>query len=109
MTVSLTPSLDETEKDRLHQIEELNLDKGTDWREEFKPGSLGCHELLDRASIVLNLVDQQLLSHPACVASPEWFALARQAFDALFELHQSVGNLHLSEGRSELTAEANGH
>lgn len=61
-----------------------------------EPGSFGCHELLDRASTLANQIDSQVLSHPACIQNPEWFALAHQAMTALHDLYQAVGAEHLS-------------
>ncbi len=61
-----------------------------------EPGSFGCHELLDRTSILADQIDSQVLSHPACIQNSEWFALAHQAMTALHDLYQAVGAEHLS-------------
>lgn len=89
--------LPEAEQERRERIDELADEHGPRWLDAFKPGSFGCHELLDRTLLVANLVEQSILSHPACVHDPEWFALARQASDALAELYQRVGAAHLAE------------
>ena len=35
---------------------------------EYRPGSAGCHELLDRAALFTDMLERHLLAHPACVA-----------------------------------------
>ncbi len=70
---------------------------GTNWQIEYAPGTFGCHELLDRTALMNNLLDDSILSHPACLANPEWYALATQAAAVLAELYQRIGAEHLSE------------
>src|SRR5439155_13760718 len=79
MTVELTT---DTEAARQEQLTELIAEHGPGWLEEFKPGSLGCHQLLDRAAFLAKTVDNSLLSHPACVRNPDWYALADEALTA---------------------------
>ena len=85
----------EVEAEREALARELTAEEGEAWAEKYRPGSFGCHELLDRTSREMDSVDRYIRSHPACVADPEWFALADQAFSALFELYQKVGSAHL--------------
>jgi hypothetical protein len=85
------------EEERQQDLAELVADQGADWMEHFKPGSFGCHELLDRTSVLADLVITRVRSHPACIQDPEWYALADQAADALSKLYQSVGAKHISE------------
>jgi hypothetical protein len=94
MTVpNLRPT--EVEQDCLRQASELAADYGPGWAEGYRPGSPGCHELLDRAAFIADLLERHLLGHPACVANPEWYRLAEQAAAALHELYQQVGEEHL--------------
>jgi len=89
----------ESEEDRLEIIEEMVADRGPNWVEGYKPGSLGCHELLDRTSLIADMVEQYVLTHPSCALKPEWYALAEQAATCLRDLYQRVGAEHLnSEG-----------
>jgi hypothetical protein len=81
--------------DRLRRAEELDTERGPGWREESRPGTFGCHELLDRTSLAMRALDDWVLSHPACVANEEWFALAERASELLNELYQRVGGSHL--------------
>ena len=83
------------EEDRLRLAEELAADEGANWADQYRPGMPGCHELLDRAALFARWVEQDVAGHPACVANPEWFALAEQAADALRQLYQKVGAEHL--------------
>ncbi len=83
------------EQERQQRIDELTAEHGPQWPEQYKPGSFGCHELLDRTSLAANLVEQYVLSHPACAQNRDWFALAEQAVAALRELYQRVGEEHL--------------
>lgn len=84
----------EVEEERLHLINEMVAEEGTDWLEQYKPGSFGCHELLDRTSVAAENVERSVLSHPACVQNPEWYALAEQAVSALNKLYQRIGAEH---------------
>ena len=86
----------EVEQDRQKQVRELVAESGEDWVEGYRPGSAGCHELLDRTALVADILEQHVLAHPACVARPEWFLLAEQAAAALHELYQQVGAEHLA-------------
>ena len=96
---------DEVEQDRLNQASELATDSGPGWADGYRPGSFGCHELLDRTALLTDLLERQILAHPACVANAEWYALAEQAAAALNELYQRVGAEHLaSEGPPEQNA-----
>jgi hypothetical protein len=66
------------------------------WEAQYRPGSFGCHELLDRVSMLGDLVEGQVLGHPACAVREEWHHLAARAVEALRELYQRVGAEHLS-------------
>ncbi len=82
---------------RQQAIAELNAEDGPDWQKEFAPGTFGCHELLDRVGLIAGLVDEQILEHPACLQSEEWFQLAESAVAALNELSQQIGAAHLDQ------------
>ncbi len=85
------------ERDRQQRLRDL-AENGTEpTLDEFRPGTFGCHELLDRTDCLVRLIDGWILSHPACLQRPEWFALADQALDLLAELYQQVGAEHLEE------------
>jgi hypothetical protein len=86
----------EAEQDRQQRVNELIAENGPNWAEQSKPGSFGCHELLDRTSLAADMVEQFVLSHPACLQNAEWFVLAEQAAAALRELYQRVGAEHLT-------------
>lgn len=92
-----TTSALDLEQERQQLVGELLADHGPHWTEQCKPGSFGCHELLDRTSLVADLVEQYVLSHPACVQNRDWFALAEQAVAALRELYQRIGEEHLDD------------
>jgi hypothetical protein len=44
-----------------------------------------------------DIVEQYVLSHPACAQNQDWFALADQAVSALRELYQRIGEAHLGD------------
>ena len=92
------PSLNifNTEQERQQLIDEFNADS-LEWAEQGKPGSFGCHELLDRTSMVGDMLEQYILTHPACVQNKDWYALAQQAVLALRELYQQVGAEYLDD------------
>jgi hypothetical protein len=85
------------EREWQRRIEELITEHGPQWFEPYKPGSFGCHELLDRTSMAGDMVEQYILSHPACAQNQDWFALADQAVSALRELYQRIGEAHLED------------
>jgi hypothetical protein len=85
-----------TEHARQQLIDELNADS-PDWAEQAKPGSFGCHELLDRTALVADTLEQYILTHPACVQHKDWYVLAEQAVLALRELYQQIGAEHLDD------------
>jgi hypothetical protein len=87
----------EAEQQRQELLRELVAEHGPNWTEQFRPGTFGCHELLDRALTAAEAVEQQVLTHPACAQNPEWYALADQAVTALQELYQRIGAEHLAE------------
>jgi hypothetical protein len=89
----------ETDEDRREIIDEMIAECGPTWVEGYKPRSYGCHELLDRTSMLADMVEQFVLTHPSCALNPEWYALAEQAVACLRDLYQRVGAEHLnSEG-----------
>ena len=91
------PKATSTEQERQQRLTELTAEQGDEKLDQYKPGSFGCHELLDRTALVGDMVEENVLSHPACVQNPEWYALAEQAVAALRELYQRVGAEHLGD------------
>ena len=87
---------DELERERQQYIDDAK-DPEDDWEGMSKPGGYGCHELLDRTALIMKNVEEFIVSHPACLSNKEWFALARQASEALHELYQQVGGEHLEK------------
>lgn len=83
------------ETDRQELAAEYAAEHGDAWPGQFAPGSFGCHELLDRVSLVSKLLEEAIVTHPACVQKGEWYELARKASDALNELYQRVGAEHV--------------
>lgn len=81
------------------ELKELHLEAVKEWQAEELarniPGSYGCHEALHVASLLAGHVDEELLSHPAIVSNKEWFRLAAEAHEKLFDLYQAIGNVHL--------------
>jgi hypothetical protein len=101
-TVSQVPH--DTEAERLRVASELEADSGPRWADGFRPGTPGCHELMDRTSMLSDMLERHLLAHPACVAEPEWYALAERAASTLRELYQQVGAEHLVADEPESQA-----
>jgi hypothetical protein len=87
----------EIEQERRQIIEEMVAENGPNWLNEYKPGSFGCHELLDRTAQAAEAVERSVLSHPACALNQEWYLLAEQAVTALRELYQRIGEDHLAK------------
>jgi len=54
------------------------------------------HEVLHMTSFLINAVATELLEHDAVIEIPEWRELAEKAHQALFDLYQAIGKVHLS-------------
>ena len=83
------------ESDREERIADLVEESGPDWADAYRPGSIGCHELLDGVSLLMDMADRFVVDHPACLARREWYLLADRAAETLRELYQQVGAEHL--------------
>lgn len=66
--------------------------------EDFKPGTMGCHEALHMAAFLANAVDEELCAHPAIKADPIWLSMATEAQRILADLYQAIGAAHLKDG-----------
>ncbi|QRM55488.1 hypothetical protein [Sinorhizobium sp. BG8] len=94
----------ELEDERMKQLEALLRDRHTTSAhllDSYQPGSLGYHEATHTTSIILGLVDDQLLLHPAIVANPELFRLASRASEALFNLYQLMGSAQVGQHHTD--------
>jgi hypothetical protein len=87
----------ESETERLSLMKKLVGEQGGDWEGQYKPGSFGCHELLDRTSLAAEGIEREILTHPSCIQNAEWFALANDALSALHDLYQRIGAEHMKE------------
>lgn len=100
METTMLESTDiELEDERLRLLDILAQERATTPPEllsHYASGSFGFHEAVHAASIVLDLVDDQLLHHPAIAGNDEWFRLAARASEALFNLYQSMGAAQLA-------------
>jgi hypothetical protein len=63
----------------------------------FLPGTMGMHEAMHMASVFCSVVDDQLRCHPAVLQDHQAFTLANMAHEALFDLYQRLGELHLRD------------
>lgn len=86
--------MDDTEATRLARLAAMEDDL-PERIKHYGPGSFGCHEALDRASIITNLIGDWLLEHPSIVSNAEWFRLADEAQTKLSGLYQAIGAKHL--------------
>ena len=89
----------EIEEDRLAALKECRelANDGELTESGFEPGTYGCHEALHSVSIVLGIVEQNLLEHPSIIKDPAWYRHASKAHAALFSLYQEIGVRHLGE------------
>jgi|GEM_PF-840997 len=89
-----------TDREWQEKVTQASAEYGPDWLTLYQPGSFGCHELLDRLHLMGDLVEGQVLDHPACAVRAEWHELASRAVEALRELYQRVGEVHLADAVS---------
>lgn len=77
----------EIEENRQQALADLEADASA----KFAPGTMGCHEALHTAWILLDTLDRHLLEHPAIVLNPAWYKRVARAHDELFEVYQDIG------------------
>jgi hypothetical protein len=80
----------EIEQDRLRALADLEKDVSA----KFAPGTMGCHEALHMANAMADTLDRQLLTHPAIILNPAWYARVWRACDELGALYQEIGAVH---------------
>ena len=49
-----------TEQERQQLIDAFSADQGPGWAQQSKPGSFGCHELLDRTALVADMLEHPI-------------------------------------------------
>lgn len=89
--------LKEYEKERrqaLRQRRKAWARDGVELEAQFGPGSFGCHEAFHVSNMILELMQRELLEHSAVLLDPEWYALVRDAQDALSQAYQHAGRTH---------------
>lgn len=69
----------------------------SDWRERFKPGTFGCHEALQMASVFQDMVSSHLLDHPAVLMDEQAYRLAYKAQEYLYHTYQRLGEVHIHD------------
>ena len=89
-------NLNEAERQRQELLKEFSAERAQDDAGNYRLGSFGCHELLDRTALIMRLLEEQVVEHPACFQRPDWFFLAHEATATLNRLYQEVGREHLS-------------
>jgi hypothetical protein len=90
-------NMTELEEEREALLKELAYNNRDDSITNYKPGTFGCHELLDRTAVLMRFLEDSVVTHPACLQNSRWFRLAREASTALYELYQEVGAAHLPD------------
>ena len=70
----------------------------TDDKDDYSPGTFGCHEALDRCELLTQLVGD-LGAHPAIRLNPDWEAKVIQAESILADLYQEIGRVHLADNK----------
>jgi hypothetical protein len=55
----------------------------------------GRHEVLHMSNFLCNSVGNELMEHAQIQNNPAWQALAETAHQALFDLYQAIGEVHL--------------
>ncbi|MFC3074193.1 hypothetical protein [Shinella pollutisoli] len=94
----------ELEDERLKQLDLLAGEREMTPAEllgHYAPGTFGFHEAASTASLILDLVDERLLQHPAIAGNPDCFRLAARASEALFNLYQTLGAVQIAAHEPE--------
>lgn len=98
-TLAITDTPEEIERFRLERLAEQleeNSETAEQPTERFWPGTYGCHEALQMASVFQDSIDRHLCGHSAVLLDPEWFRLASEAHIAIYNLYQAIGERHLN-------------
>ncbi len=82
---------DEIETARLAVVADIGIDGPID---EFH-----VHEALHVSSLVMNLVERELMEAPAIAADPDWFRRVYSIREALFDLYQTIGAHEAEEAK----------
>lgn len=64
---------------------------------DYGPGTYGCHEALHMASVVMGMLEEYLINHPAVMINKGWLKRAVKAHDHLYRLYQDIGAAHLDD------------
>jgi hypothetical protein len=81
------------EDERQQKLAEAREDRaaGPMIEEGFGPGSLGYHELLDRAFLLMDNWETFIATHPTTLLDPERYRKAQEIADAMAAFYQLVG------------------
>ncbi len=66
----------------------------------FAPGSIGCHELVDRIATMNFMFDEIITAHPALQEVEGWQKRADDIADSLHQFYQDIAAMHLAESGS---------
>jgi hypothetical protein len=100
MSQSIDAEIEQQRREALTRLKGA-IHAGVPLEEAFAPGTLGCHEALHATSMVLALLEQHLLDHPAIAAQADWYAGAARAHRHLVDLYQRIGAAHLSAAQQK--------
>ncbi|MCK5934133.1 MAG: hypothetical protein KAG89_18395 [Fulvimarina manganoxydans] len=65
------------------------------------PDEFHRHEALHMASVIMTLVETELVEAEAIKANPDWSRRASEIHLSLFDLYQAIGEVHLDDGGDE--------
>ncbi len=95
----------EIEEDRKSFLKDLEEEQVTEEDsikfEDWQPGTMGCHEALHTAAMLLDNIDGFLMHHPSILSNEEFFREAYKAHEALANLYYKIGEAHLSEAEDD--------
>lgn len=91
---------DAYEKERVEALAERQAAEfaGPDHRSlavRYGPGSFGCHEAMHVTQVVVDLIEQELLSHSAVLLDAFWYGKVREARTLLRSAYNHVAQVHL--------------
>ena len=66
-------------------------------KQNFYPGTFGCHEAMHMALVLAEMVGARLCDHPTIILSTRWSELAEKAEQALHALYQAMGEQHVNK------------
>ncbi len=73
----------------------LKKDELSSEKDNYVPGTFGCHEVLHLTNVVAKTFSEEIVGHPAIQNIPEWKEKAYKIEELLYDLYSAIASQHL--------------